>query len=341
MDSDSEVEETRWRPPPFNLNDYLSQKGSVGTGFALDRFDFSQGLRDRSRSPLKRSAEKTTLFEDWVGKSFLFKGKFFLTVKAVDLEDVQRATSYARAVVSVLGGQPGALQVDPEKATQVLRLTKVLSMFDGGTVHERENAGRLLKDRLGRLNLDFAELRKVHDSLDGGADKDANTLAIVQFENNLVNPRKWFEDLARAISGPLGLAQGREVGPRGIDGVSLCGPLAAALTGAMVLARVASAAVASCMYKDVDAYCGAFALTVVKGLQDEPPSDAAKTLLCKTQRWLVTIWEYNTPSFEVAREYRRDTPTAARGSSAAARRQHEFAGTFQMYEQARPRALCA
>lgn len=221
----------------------------------------------------------------------------------------------------------------------MLRLTKALSMFDSGTVHERENAGRLLVDRLNKLQLDLSELRKVHDALDGGADKEANALVIVQFQRKLVKPRQWFEDLADAICAPLGLARGRQTHSRGINGVALCGPLTAALTGGMVLARIASAALSACWSKDEDSFCGAFGLTVVKGLQDEPRSHAADILHSKTKRWLDAVWEYNIPSHVEARQYRRDTPTAALGSNAASYRRQEFAGAFQLYEQARPRAL--
>ena len=273
----------------------------------------------------------------------LFNGTFKLSFTVLSVEDKTKLKTFATMILASLGAK-NLTNFNAEQFNELSRLKKFLDRIDDMQNYdgERANAARVLQAALGRLDLQESTLRDAFGSLDADAAKPS--LACLEFTKRLTSRRLWFEEHATRVSLPMGVAVTANnakghFGRTGHNGVGLVGKPAAVLLAAAVIAKTAEAAMESCQKCDKDSFCASFCRQLTWADTSEP--EAREAQLAVSQHWLTNEFgcECGDASWNPAKGFRTDTPTAEAGRAKGTKRKPDFDNEFAQARKHHVRAL--
>jgi len=273
----------------------------------------------------------------------LFKGTFKLSFTALNVKDKMRLKSFSTMILATLGAK-NLTHFNAIQLNEMDRLKKLLDRIDDvqNYAGERANAARVLQAALGRLDLQESAVRNACGSLDADAAKPS--LACLEFTKRLTSRRRWFEKHAARVALPMGVAVTANrakghFGRIGHNGVGLVGKPAAVLLAAAVISKTAEAAMESCDKTDKDSFCASFCAQLRWADSSEP--EARKAQLAASQRWLTNEFgcACGDASWNPAKGFRTDTPTAEAGRAKGTKRKPDFESEFAQARKHHVRAL--
>jgi hypothetical protein len=283
----------------------------------------------------------------------VYRGHFRLSVRCKIVADSRKVENFVRAVLASHKAISNPFkELNEGQLQKMAKFSKIMDRMASSHPGERANAAHILAGKLKEANLDMSAFKDAHSSLDIGIDANAMTLICVQHPS-WRRVRDWFQELANAISQPLGLAVGTTAASESwADGCCIVGSLPATVVAACILTHLADSAMEQAevekghlndhyfKYKVQNDFCRGYttqATSYFTEVGDDESADAAAMRAFSAQCQVAFGWSSwgDVPSTESC----GTSSTALEGKSSAEKRRTQFEDSAEKLKRQRVHAL--